>query len=562
MKIFIDYSRTVTSIEDISNELFYDIFDYLDGYDILNAFQNLNLRFEKLLNDNSLLLKLKISSQSILDNQWKGFLLINRHRIYSLNISDDSILDRFIHHCTINSTFIRLQSLNLNSLPAYKFLALLSDLISLPRLCSLTCSLTSCFVDVSYIYRIVFRFRYLNYLKLSLPIIEDLEDFEQSICVIEQERLSEIEYLVMDHCCTLHDFLSIISFMPKLRHLTCQTLFQIEENISKENFSISRNLTHLTIDRCQLKFHLLQILIEKLPSQLQTFRLVNHSNDYLYLDAYRWEELITEYLPCLKTFSLQFYEHLNDRWVLTPSHRSLNRFLSPFWFDRQWIIGLELQTHHLIYSIKPYRYSFDDHPFISSRKSSWSDPTITYDIKYRCNALWSETFNEYFISIFSLMKITYLEIDCAQIPLLICLKLIGLLSDLQTLKICSLSLSEAKRLSAEKWKTIHAVAYQNKITKVLLEKMSDFGEIQFLTILCPSIEFLHISPIDEINLDLLIPFIQMKQNNQQLINLSTLSLDTTNEIIKHFESVIREKFHFQHYRIQYIDNRIYFKWTT
>ena len=541
----------MTSIEDISNELFYDIFDYLDGYDIINAFENLNLRFESLLNDNSLLLKLKISSQSIFN---KRFILINRHRIYSLNISDDSILDRFIHHCTINSTFIRLQSLNLNSLPAYKFLALLSDLISLPRLCSLTCSLASCFVDISYIYRIVFRFQYLNYLKLSLPIIEDLEDFEQAICVIEQKQLSEIEYLVMDHCCTLHDFLSIISFMPKLRYLTCQTLFQIEENISREIFSISMNLTHLTIDRCELKFHLLEILIQKLPSQLQTLRMVNHSNDYLYLDAYRWEELITEHLPCLKVFSLKFYERLNDQWVLTPSHRSLNRFLSTFWSDRQWIIGLELQTHHLIYSIKPY---FDD----SSRKSFWSDQTMIYHIKYRCNALWSEIFNEYFITIFSLIKITYLEIDCAQIPLLICLKLIGLLSDLQTLKISSLSLAEAKRLSAEKWKTIHAVAYQNKISKVLLEKLTDFGEIQFLTILCPSIEFLHISPIDEINLDLLISFIQMKQNNQQLINLSTLSLDTTNEIIKHFECVIREKFHFQNSRIEYIDNRIYFKWT-
>lgn len=506
------------------------------------------------MNDHSLLFKFKISSQTIFEYQWKDYLLFNRHRISSLNISDDSLLDRFIHHCTINSSFLRLQSLNLNSLPAYKCLALLTDLISLPRLCSLTCSLTSCFVDVSYIYRIVFRFPYLNYFKLSLPIIEDLEDFEQAICVIEQNQPSGIEYLVMDHCCTLHDFLSIISSMPKLRHLTCQTLFQLGENFPQGNHPV--NLIHLTINRCELKYHLFEILIRKLSSQLQTLNITNRSNDYLYLDAYRWERLIEEYLPLLKRFTLQFDEYLNDQQT---SHQTLDRFCSSFWFDRQWILGIELQTNHLIYSIQSSRYSFDDHLFLSSTRST---PVNHMNIKYRCNALWPEKLNEYFISIFSRIPITYLEIDCARIPLLICLKLIGLLPELQTLKISSLALAEAKRLSIERWKTIHAIAYQNKIHRVILEKMHDFGEIQFLTILCPSIEFLHISPIDEINLNLLIPLIQTKQSNQQLFNLTILSLETTNEIIEHFQNLLRERVHLHHCRIQYMDKRIYFQWTT
>ena len=36
-------------IENFSNEIFYEIFDYLDGYDIYKAFSNLNNRFENLL---------------------------------------------------------------------------------------------------------------------------------------------------------------------------------------------------------------------------------------------------------------------------------------------------------------------------------------------------------------------------------------------------------------------------------------------------------------------------------------------------------------------------------
>ncbi len=36
--------------ENLSNELFYEIFDYLDGYDIYKSFSNLNSHFNNLLN--------------------------------------------------------------------------------------------------------------------------------------------------------------------------------------------------------------------------------------------------------------------------------------------------------------------------------------------------------------------------------------------------------------------------------------------------------------------------------------------------------------------------------
>ena len=360
----------MTYIEHFSNELFYDIFDYLDGYEIFHAFSKLNHRFESLLNARSLFLRIQISSQSIFDSPWQSLLIPQRHRILSLNFADESILDRFIHQCTIDSSFRTLRSLNLNSLPAYKCLALLFDLILLPRLSSLTCSLTSCFVDVSYIYRIVFRFRFLNFFKLSLPIIEDLEDFEQAIFVVEQQQISPIEYLLIDHCCTLEDFLSILSFLPRLRHLTCQTLFQIEPNHlpRQEFFPTISHLTHLNIERCELKFDRLEILLEKFGGQMQVLRLIHRKNEQVYLDAYRWERLIIESMPNLKRFSLKYYEQLNDRCTLTSTHRSLDRYSSSFWIDRQWCIELELRTSSLIYSIQPFRYRSE----ISSSSSSLS----------------------------------------------------------------------------------------------------------------------------------------------------------------------------------------------
>jgi hypothetical protein len=62
----------MTSIENLSNEFFYEIFDYLDGCDIYEGFSNLNSRFQRLFNSSSLLFKIKfdhLASEEIIINQ-------------------------------------------------------------------------------------------------------------------------------------------------------------------------------------------------------------------------------------------------------------------------------------------------------------------------------------------------------------------------------------------------------------------------------------------------------------------------------------------------------------
>jgi hypothetical protein len=38
----------MTTIEDLANELFYEIFEYLNDYEIYETFTNLNIRFQNL----------------------------------------------------------------------------------------------------------------------------------------------------------------------------------------------------------------------------------------------------------------------------------------------------------------------------------------------------------------------------------------------------------------------------------------------------------------------------------------------------------------------------------
>ncbi len=73
-------------IEHLSNELFHDIFDYLDGCEIFLAFSNLNQRFQQLLYCSSLLLKIQfnITTVELYNDTCRKIVLLNKQQIFSI----------------------------------------------------------------------------------------------------------------------------------------------------------------------------------------------------------------------------------------------------------------------------------------------------------------------------------------------------------------------------------------------------------------------------------------------------------------------------------------------
>ncbi|CAF4291734.1 unnamed protein product, partial [Adineta steineri] len=68
----ITLSDRITNVEDLSNELFYEIFEYLIDHHAFQAFYDLNYRFQKLvLNSNS---TIKINISSISKSQFHHYL--------------------------------------------------------------------------------------------------------------------------------------------------------------------------------------------------------------------------------------------------------------------------------------------------------------------------------------------------------------------------------------------------------------------------------------------------------------------------------------------------------
>ncbi|CAF3928712.1 unnamed protein product [Rotaria sordida] len=294
-----DGNLSITCFEHLSNDLFYEIFDYLDAYDIYKAFSKLNIRFYNLLTFSSLPLKINLSkqSESILEHCCRNVIIPNKHRILSLHLNGDSLINNFFTYCNIDSSFKRLQSIILSGLSDYKLLMILF---------------------------------YLN----------------------------TIEHLVLNHHCNIDELTSILTHTPHLRYLTCRHPVEIDEIARKETLLTLPNLTYICFVRCALKFDILEKFMRKISSQLQVWHL-NTYEDAAYLDANRWKRLIKIHIPHLRKFYFNHHMSIDDGDIV-PNCESINQFTSIFWIERQWFFELKDELHQFVYSIYPYRKRWYD----------------------------------------------------------------------------------------------------------------------------------------------------------------------------------------------------------
>jgi hypothetical protein len=74
-----------------------------------------------------------------------------------------------------------------------------------------------------------------------------------------------------------------------------------------------------------------------------------------YLDAHRWEQLISQHLPRLKKFYFKYFDFICEYFQPRTYPEPANQFSSSFWIDRQWILEAETNDEQIIYSIHPYK---------------------------------------------------------------------------------------------------------------------------------------------------------------------------------------------------------------
>ncbi|CAF1027794.1 unnamed protein product [Adineta steineri] len=95
----------VTQIEDLANELIYEIFEYLNSYNIYQSFFHLNHRFRSLLVESFLPLKIHIPliSSSSFDSYNQDMIMPNKQRIHSIKILNTFMRKNYELHSEITA---------------------------------------------------------------------------------------------------------------------------------------------------------------------------------------------------------------------------------------------------------------------------------------------------------------------------------------------------------------------------------------------------------------------------------------------------------------------------
>ncbi|CAF1507852.1 unnamed protein product [Adineta steineri] len=577
-----DESTSYTCLEDLSNEVLYEILENLDGCDIYKSFSNLNNRLQTLITSSSFLLQIKLvpESKHLLEDHCQHVIIPNSHRIRSLHLHGQSLIDTFFNHCIIDSSFHRLQSIRLNGLKVEKLLIILFYLKSLPRLFTLTIFINDENYDdlhLENIYPLIFSLPTLKYSKLSTPG----SAFRMNITHAMNKTFSTIEYLVIDHYCTLNELNSILHYTPQLRRLSCNRVIGSDEKFKED---LSMKLPHLKCIRfgeIWAAFDEFEVFIKEISSQLQILRIhICSKKDYL--NGNLWEQLIKKYMPQLKTFDFHFDQYFGDECEIDLSDlldEFINRFNSPFWIERKWIRELQVLSRKIFFSIHPYREEWiGRHEHMNtdtySKQNSMEDNYISNQEKtdHRIMELTIgnneyTTLNRRYIkrlkSAVKAIQFTHLDIDNDGMSIKMLLDILSLLPNIESLKLSFIPILQLESVFIEDTKNYQSVLAFNKLTKVKLGQVTEEQQIQFFINLCPHIEYLEVECMSNTGVPSLMKLISMNRRTRipNLCYLCFIIPIADENMVRTLAMTIDSETVIDNYTIQRSGNKISIQWT-
>ncbi|CAF0851392.1 unnamed protein product [Adineta steineri] len=555
-----DESKSYTYLENLSNELLYEIFEYLDAYDIHKSFSNLNFRLQNLIISSSILLRIKLElelksqsepelesesesepesepeleaeSELELEYRCQHVIIPNSHRILSLHLADYSIeqllIDTFFNHCIIDSSFHRLESIFLKGIKIKKLLTTLSYLKSLPRLFSLTIYINDKnYVDLGNIYLLIFSLPTLKYNQLYVPGVE----IQINIPHVINKTFSTIEYLVIGHFCTLNQLNSLLHYTPQLRHLSCNEAIDSDKKFKKDLPMKLPHLKSICFKQFYDSFDEFEVFIKEISSQLQILN-INIYWKKAYLDSNRWEQLIKKYMPELEKFYFKYIQLIydNDMTNLIDSIDGfIKRFNSPFWIERKLFRELKIHDVKMEFSIHSYRkewislhgnMSNDTYSKQNSIENNYISNREKTDHHIIQLTIGNNKFNERscrFIKKFKpaleVIQFTHLNIENDNMCLHILSDILPSLPNIESLKLSYLPIFSLESLSTEDTRNGLSISTIDKITKVKLGQVTekDEQEIQFFINLCPHIEYFEIGCMSGTNVPSLMKFIMERR---------------------------------------------------
>ncbi len=362
--MFFSFTQESISIfEDLSNELVYEIFEFLDFHHAYQSFYNLNARFRNLFVYSNLPIKINISSISKYAFHRYLTHIITPHtdRIQSLRLSNPFAADMSLLLLPLMTNFIRLKSLTINNIEADYIEQIVNQLSSLPVLSSFSITSNDYIKNQNDIYQKIFSLSELKYCHMSIETRQYLYPLP-----IPTKEFSPIEHLVINNKVSLDQFDTLLSYVPQLHRLSFGHLDGSRRSRTHKSSISVNDLKDVSLKLYSVSFNEFESLVTEFFCQVQILRLAvclaRYSfNGMEYLNANRWERLISTHMVNLTIFDFQHQysvsRYNDDR---AAYEAEVNKFNSLFWINRQWFFEQQYyQTSRrkaaFFYSTNPYR---------------------------------------------------------------------------------------------------------------------------------------------------------------------------------------------------------------
>ncbi|CAF4698538.1 unnamed protein product [Rotaria sp. Silwood1] len=582
---------SINRLEYLSNEIFYEIFEYLDGCFVYNIFSNLNIRFKYLFNDSSLPLKLNLSwtSKLTFENYYKYIIIPNLNRIISLHIPNPLAIKSFLSLFSIKNSFIRLESINFGKMNTEHIICLLIYLKTLPRLFSLSININNPKDNDNTIFHLIVSLPILKYCKISSENEESLFSIPILIRNIKQQE-STIEYLILNSICEFDQLIAILSYTPRLIHLSCHSLHVGNDQVHIP--IIVTNLKKLFIELDATPFHIFKSFISKISFQLEILR-ISAKYEKTYLDAKQWQELISFHMPHLRIFDFQFKSQLcDDQMKFIEYDKYIEQFHTKFWYERKWFFTYEncqgdYGPFKIIYTIRPYRrnyYKLYEHTINNLEISTYQDNSIhlcrhilienqwtnfncsmqfPYATKLTLSGGFAENIPLLINSLSSIIYLTQITELILEYDYLFMNKLLILLQyipNINSLTIPQTSIIRTHNLSEDEIETIRIISKKNHIKNISIidRECCTVKQLRFLFDLCPQIEYLTINLAETFE-DLIMEFLitKMKENNYRFFLLCLARWDANIDMIKKIHWIINRQKLLDNYSLELFKGNIY-----
>ena len=233
--------RNLTKFEDLSNEILFDIFEYLQGEELFTTFGGLNYRINSILNDNRVLMHITFARiktiQSLYDLNQIQFLYIklspNSHPSVAADLQNSSVMP-CAHRLSLDGIYlpdlrIGLSYINLR-MPNLVHIAIKTYHTSPPTKNTVTCIIET-LLELSLIRTFS--------LQLTSNVNESID-----ISLLNGKQLPFLEHVSIVGCTLLlHSIINLIKSSPNLYSLQ----MIIQANGINQDFSVLQQLTKATL---------------------------------------------------------------------------------------------------------------------------------------------------------------------------------------------------------------------------------------------------------------------------------------------------------------------------